>query len=106
MAPVKALKVARIKINFVLFEKKRKFRSIIGAIFCTVIKIQQVVQGAAFMTFGNQKWQGAAPSFIISEIIIKVDINGKMFKKIIDIRKITDAVACAKKYFKAASFSK
>jgi hypothetical protein len=90
----------------VFIEKNIEFSSIIGMIFWIVIKNQQVTHGVAFMTLGNQKWHGAAPSFIIRAGAIMVDIRGKLFRKMMDIRKIIEAMACERKYFKAASFSK
>ena len=37
-----------------------------GANFCHVIKISLFVQFIFSITFGNQKWNGAAPIFIIN----------------------------------------
>jgi len=43
-------------------------RRIIGAIFCKVARIMQLPQLRPSMVGGNQKWNGAAPSFIRREI--------------------------------------
>lgn len=47
--------------------------SIIGAIFCHVSRINEFIQFNPSITSGNQKWNGAAPSFVINAefIIIK-----------------------------------
>lgn len=55
---------------------------------------------------GNQKWYGAAPSFISSaEIIRMVEIQEKMARSR-PIKSRLEAIAWAKKYFNVASFSR
>lgn len=106
LAPTKALKEARVRINIILMEKNRKLVSTKGAIFWIVVSNQQVGHGLAFMTLGNQKWHGAIPSFIVREIIIRMGIIGDVLENRAAVNKIIEAVAWARKYFKAASFSK
>lgn len=88
-----------------------------GAIFCQVIKIKLFIQFSPSITFGNQKWKGAIPVFIINEEeIIKLIIKFLfiMFKfhslikenKIMENNKILEAKACVKKYFNEASEDK
>jgi hypothetical protein len=82
--------------------------SIIGAIFCQVSRINTLFQLNPSITSGNQKWNGAAPSLIISaefNISINVEfIRGLMnsfvnSNIITDINRIRDAIACVIKYF-------
>lgn len=82
-----------------------------GAIFCQVIKIKFVYQVKPSITLGNQKWKGAAPIFNIIEEQIEIEINSAftnfIFKnkkyKIIINKKIAEAIAWVKKYFKEDS---
>lgn len=46
-----------------------------GASFCQVVKMSKLVQLREEATGGNQKWNGAAPSFIKILIKIKVDVK-------------------------------
>ena len=46
-----------------------------GAIFCQVDKIIHSGQDILFITAGNQKWQGAAPSLIRRATIIMIEEN-------------------------------
>lgn len=65
------------------------------------------------ITIGNQKWNGAMPVFIIKEdakiILIfelkfkKVFHSIKKENKIIENKRVLEAKACVKKYFKDAS---
>lgn len=50
--------------------EKEKIISLKGAIFCHVIKRVAEVQGALFMTDGNQKWKGAAPNLAVNPSIV------------------------------------
>lgn len=80
-----------------------------GAIFCQVKRIKTPNHSSPSQTIGNQKCKGAAPIFINREIFIKVSILKYKSKdrgidtKITAIKKILDARACTKKYFKDAS---
>ena len=67
IAPTKADKI--IKINILLFKFKYD-KIIMGANFCQVIKVKQLIQFIFSITLGNQKWKGDAPSFNIKVIII------------------------------------
>ena len=57
--------------NIIFKEKKEKVNIKInkGINFCHVIKIKHIGHDKAAITGGNQKWQGAIPSFVI--ILIK-----------------------------------
>lgn len=76
-----------------------------GAIFCQVTKIKQFIQFVLFIIEGSQKWNGAAPNFVRSEIVIircEIVPNGqrKGRKEIkIPIKSIDEAKACNIKYF-------
>jgi hypothetical protein len=74
----------------------------IGAIFCHVNRIRQFTHLNPSITSGNQKWKGAAPSFIKrAEFIIILNqkfiwgaINSFRISIIItDINRINDAIA-------------
>ena len=81
-----------------------------GVIFCHVIKIKLFNQVKPSTILGNQKWKGADPIFINNEELIIID--KKLFKlkfliiisfnKIIN-KKLIDAIAWVRKYFKEAS---
>lgn len=85
----------------------------IGIIFCQVARIRHCGQLRLAITFGSQKWQGAAP------ILIKIlNIKRKGVKwagnkdricgekeGIIAASKEAEPIVCAKKYFIAASDS-
>jgi hypothetical protein len=64
IAPTKIEKII-VKEKKVVFKQKES--KIIGAIFCQVIKIKLFIQFRPSITFGNQKWKGATPLFIIKE---------------------------------------
>lgn len=81
-----------------------------GVIFCQVIKIKLLNQDKPSTTLGNQKWKGADPIFINIEELIKIEIKLFISKllniiilKIIQNKKLMEAIAWVKKYFKAAS---
>lgn len=62
--PIMALIVATIDRSVLfkaIFIKKHSRNR--GAIFCQVARRRQFVHEIEFITGGNQKWQGAAPSF-------------------------------------------
>lgn len=65
--PIAPTKIEKIIVR----EKNKMFKQkdsrIIGAIFCQVIKIKLLIQFKPSITFGNQKWKGATPLFIINE---------------------------------------
>lgn len=64
MAPTIADKIIeKIKINLFM----QNIKIIKGAIFCHVIKIIFLIQSIPSITFGNQKWKGATPLFIIND---------------------------------------
>lgn len=88
-------------------------RSQIGIIFCQVVKRRHNIHLRLDITFGSQKWQGAAPALVksLNKKSIKGvsgGINRSSFVenvKIIPARKVADPIAWAKKYFIAASVS-
>lgn len=80
---------------------------IMGAIFCHVSKIEQFIHERPSMTSANQKWNGAAPSFvnnaefniIKNDEFIWVGINSLVNNIIvIENRRIKDAIAWVIKY--------
>jgi hypothetical protein len=69
-----------------------------------------VYQVKPSITLGNQKWKGAAPIFniIVEEIAIEIKLKlilkvENMKNKIIKNKKIAEAIAWVKKYFKEDS---
>lgn len=77
-------------------------RIINGAIFCPVINIREFTQFKPSITSGNQKWKGAAPSFVIIAVFIIIEnekftrglINSSVNSNIkIAINRIMDAIA-------------
>jgi hypothetical protein len=48
-----------------------------GASFCQVAAIKQLIHEIEDITWGNQKWQGAAPSFSRRLIVKIIIINGE-----------------------------
>lgn len=78
---------------------------IIGAIFCQVKRINLLFQFNPSITWGNQKWKGAAPIFIKRDELINIKftiselvINLKLFIKVIENKRIIEAIACEIKY--------
>lgn len=96
--------IVKIKnLKFIQYDKRT-----IGAIFCHVINNKLLIHVSPSITIGNQKWNGAIPTFIIKQelkIIFIVVLNFKKFfkdnieKKIIKNNKILEAKAWVKKYF-------
>lgn len=80
-----------------------------GAIFCQVVMISKIFHLIFLVTWGNQKWRGANPSFKNNEIRIILEKKEKLVEekfKFSTIKKVinrTDAKACTKKYLIAAS---
>lgn len=81
-----------------------------GVIFCQVIKIKLLNQDKPSTILGNQKWKGADPIFINIEELIKIEIILFISKllniiilKIIQNKKLVEAIAWVKKYFNEAS---
>ena len=101
--------ILKIKLKFRQYEHNIK-----GAIFCQVIKIKLFHQLSPSITPGNQKWKGAAPLFkskedkianvikFESKLIIEKIFNWRT-KKIDLNKKIAEANAWVRKYFKEAS---
>ena len=63
MPPNSALVEAKRKVVFVGREVSSERRDK-GAIFCHVDRVKQMGQDDSCMVEGNQKWVGAAPSFV------------------------------------------
>lgn len=64
--PIAPIRVAiMVKIINVLFIFRKYIKITIGPIFCQVINIIALFHLQFSITFGNQKWNGGAPSFII-----------------------------------------
>lgn len=69
--PTRALSTPIVdKISFC--DEKEEISNIKGATFCQVIRRAAEAQGALFITEGNQKWKGAAPSLVASPNIVRV----------------------------------
>lgn len=81
--------------------------AIIGVIFCQVDKIKQFIHLSPLITFGNQKWNGAAPIFIKREIFIiedvKLDMKEFNLIKIIKNSNLIDVKVWIRKYLIIAS---
>jgi len=95
-------------INDVIVLFRIKAKIINGASFCHDARIEQEIHDSEVITEGNQKWNGAIPSFNII-----ADISRRFIKFIedldhcanLDINIILDPSACAIKYLIAASVS-
>jgi len=61
MAP--AARIMRSAVGWWEFKRKNKQR--MGKSFCQVDRIRHIGQDRPDITFGNQKWAGAAPALII-----------------------------------------
>lgn len=87
--------------------KKAKINK--GEIFCQEDKMKQDIQDILFITLGNQKWQGAAPS-LINILIIRIgrsallNLNWELIK-MMKTNRILDPIAWARKYLIALSDS-
>lgn len=101
-----------IMIIIKLFNKKLFIKIIIGAIFCHVNIIKQFIQFSPSSTSGNQAWKGAAPIFmkILVYILIIITFLGTLeicssfvIIKIVENKKINEAITWVIKYFSAAS---
>lgn len=81
-----------------------------GEIFCQVIRIKQFIHESPSIIFGNQKQNGADPIFINKEELIIIERKlfiskflNKIIFKIIENKKLIEAIDWVKKYFNAAS---
>lgn len=63
--PIRAFRAAKVKIVFVDTRGTIADMIITGATFCQVVKIIHMSQDREYITWGNQKWNGAAPILII-----------------------------------------
>lgn len=105
IAPTKHLKKITNLIKLFLVKSIR----IIGAIFCQVKIIKTWTHLAVLITWGSQKWNGAAPILIerariIIELVIKIELVELMLKIKIDEKIINiEARAWAIKYLMAVS---
>ncbi len=94
------------------FTSIRYAKIIIGANFCQVIRINPLIHIMFSITFGNQKWKGAAPIFnirvntinligillIMSELrVIKYIVLNRIIFIIIENKIIVEAKACTRK---------
>lgn len=87
---------------------------IIGAIFCQVNIIKELVQSSPSIISGNQKWNGAAP-ILVKNAVFMINLNGDeieilypiLRESMIIANKIrVEASAWVTKYFSAASVAK
>lgn len=70
--PIDPIKVEAIINKKIASENREYDRIIRGANFCQVNKSKEFNQDNPSITFGNQKWKGAAPNFkSIVELMIK-----------------------------------
>lgn len=82
-----------------------------GAIFCQVKRIRDIIQSNPLITSGNQKWSGAAPIFSRRATwrikdVTRFKFSEKFFllvKIIRDKIKIIEAIVWVRKYLIAAS---
>ena len=71
--------IVLVKSLMIIIEtRKSSFRlifiiNIIGAIFCQVSRIKELFQFKPSITSGNQKWNGAAPNFVINAVVIIIE---------------------------------
>lgn len=84
-----------------------------GATFCQVKIIKRFLQESPSITWGSQKWKGAAAIFIKSLKKIKkermerlVNLCWSVAAKRAEVNRIEEAKAWIKKYFNVASFSR
>lgn len=99
---------ARVKIRGVIEALHKRVRTKSGTIFCQVDRMRQFIQETAAITPGNQLWAGGIPSFKHRLARSKVELNIGRAEVLEDIEiaavnKITDPVACVRKYLIPAS---
>lgn len=68
--PTKALRGKSHHIGGAAIEAIMITSANIGPSFCQIVMIRQLIQEAACMACGNQKWKGGIPSFIKSPLAI------------------------------------
>lgn len=116
LSPVIALKIAprdKRAISpplLVLEGESIKKKNIRGNSFCHVVRIRQICHWRPDMTFGNQKWTGAAPSLIMRPRWINHFEGtggraGEAFRQRTPVMRSIEPRICARKYFTAASRS-
>lgn len=105
IAPTTEDKIAVNVIRYNMLGKKVRYEiKNIGASFWIVRRINAWGQNKPSITWGNQKWRGAAPNFINKDKAIKVyEILTVYIYKDLDIIKIVEARAWTRKYLIAAS---
>jgi hypothetical protein len=110
--PIKELIAASNIINFDVDRLYSMYDMIIrGASFCHVDKIKADIHEIEVMTDGYHIWHGAIPIFKVRAKVnkIKKDEVGWGLKEnhidILDIKRILEPTAWARKYFTAASVS-
>jgi hypothetical protein len=99
-------------IKFSLISKQFNRRAE-GPTFCQAKIIKEFLQESPSITWGSHKWKGAAPIFISSLKKIKKEVTEELERlcckaaasKTVD-RRIEEANAWMRKYFKVASFSR
>jgi hypothetical protein len=95
-----------INVDDILYKMNDKI--INGANFCHVAKIIHINHDKDVITDGNQKWNGAIPSFSIIDAIRIIFMNGMDDEDQCDILVISinlEPSACAIKYLMVASVS-
>jgi len=106
--PRSAFSPAVNRINNGEVEHRRNAKMVKGASFCHVANSMQVIHGKDIITDGNQKWNGAMPSFNMIEEINKIFIWWIEFIDhwdILVISIILEPIAWAIKYLMEASVS-
>lgn len=103
--PSKAFIEATIVRSLVDWNCTQEIRRVIGEIFWIVESNQHIFQEILFITIGNQKWQGAIPSFIRRAKNRNLGLLSWYWEEIAPRRRSPEARAWNKKYFTAASFS-
>jgi len=107
--PIIAFIIDAINMNCLVELFNVNAKIIKGAIFCQEARIKHDIHEILVITDGNQKWNGAIPSFSIkaeiSNIIIKVEFINENHIDILLISIILEPNAWAIKYLIAASVS-
>lgn len=98
--PTKAL-ITPIVDKMGFWDENEEISNIKGAIFCQVINRAAEAQGTLFITEGNQKWKGAAPSLVVNPNMVNIVKLGES----IPIKRSLLPKAWNNKYFKEASDS-